>query len=44
VKDHLDALEARTTTQMCYPPSLNDLVYNFMKDQHMKVRMINLVF
>ena len=33
----MEALEARTS-QMYHPPSLNDLVYNFMRDQHMMVR------
>ena len=38
VKDHMEALEAKTS-QMYHPPSLNDLVYNFMRDQHMMVRV-----
>ena len=34
----MEALEAKTS-QMYHPPSLNDLVYNFMRDQHMMVRV-----
>jgi len=37
VIDHLTALDAKTTAQVYHPPSLNDLVHNFMRDQHMRV-------
>ena len=38
--DYLTSLEIKSSSQAYQPPTLDDLVHNFMRDQHMQVNII----